>query len=341
MDRFASLVKSFVVGKYIQKVQKTEIEEFCEDLDDIKYDKLKESLKDLVKSSKYTKKLNDKLEKLKEEILQDANCGILENIINKSENSSDDKKPKKVNKTKKIVKKIVINKQNDSDSSTDAKKSQILVPCEVPDFVNIKILKEYVKKNINGNKEYFDDLDITYKISDPKKAEWILSKSIKNSKLFGNGNTNVDIMINNNIGIDVSVLTLNGNYTNEKSIMQNFSNCNDLDTLFNTNKGENAVEIFREKLIEKCSFKDGNKKDVYYMIFICEKKNVFLSCLKLILENISAMSFSKFTKSYKNILIDNFIDEKNGNVKLYKSKKRLELRLSKDILNNECSIRIF
>jgi len=56
-------------------------------------------------------------------------------------------------------------------------------------------LKKYVSKDIKSNKEYFDDLEITYTISNPKKAEWILSKAIENSKLVGNGNTNVDILI--------------------------------------------------------------------------------------------------------------------------------------------------
>ena len=56
-------------------------------------------------------------------------------------------------------------------------------------------MKEYVKRDLESNKEYFDDLKITYRISDPKKAEWILSKSIENSKLVGNGNTNIDICI--------------------------------------------------------------------------------------------------------------------------------------------------
>ena len=77
------------------------------------------------------------------------------------------------------------------------------------------------------------------------------------------------------------------------------------------------------------------------MIFICKNKNIYISCLKLYPENIPNMQFSGFTKHCKNITIDNFIDEKIGNVKLYKSKKRLELRLHKDILNNECTIKLF
>jgi len=217
----------------------------------------------------------------------------------------------------------------------------ILMPCKIPDFVDIKILKEYVKKDLDGNKEYFDDLNITYRISDPKKGEWILNKAIKDGKLVGNGNKNIDIIINDKIWIDVSVLTLNNNCTNEKSIMQNFSNSNDLDVLFNTNAGEEAVEIFRNKFIEKCSFKDNIKKDIYYMIFICKNKNVYITCLKLNPENISNMKFSGFTKTCKNISIENFIDTQIGNVKLYKSKKRLELRLCKDIINHECSTKLF
>ena len=85
MDRITNLLKSFTVGKYIQKTQKTEIEEFCEDLDDIKYEKLKETLKDVIDSTKYTKKLNEKIEKLKSELQEDMTSKeknkIIEDII--------------------------------------------------------------------------------------------------------------------------------------------------------------------------------------------------------------------------------------------------------------------
>lgn len=149
-------------------------------------------------------------------------------------------------------------------------------------------------------------------------------------------------MINDKIGIDVSVLTLKNNIcTNEKSIIQNFSDSNDLDSLFNTNAGEKAVEIFKNKLTEKYNFKDGIEKDIYYMIFICENKNVYMSCLKFNPKNIQNMKFFEFSKTCKNIIINNFIDAKIGNVKLYKSKKRLELRLCKDILHHECTVKLF
>ena len=218
----------------------------------------------------------------------------------------------------------------------------ILQPHKIPDFININILKEYVKKDLDGNKEYYDDLNITYRISDPKKAEWILKKSIMNSKLVGNGNTYIDILINDTVGIDVSVLTLNkASCTNEKSIMQNFTSSGDLDMLFNDEDGEKAVKIFRDKLKEKYNVETKKLENIYYLNFICKNKNVYISCLKLFPENIVNMKYTSITKNYKNILIDNFIDAEYGNVKLYKSKKRLELRLCKNIVNHEFTQKIF
>ena len=84
------------------------------------------------------------------------------------------------------------------------------------------------------------------------------------------------------------------------------------------------------------------KKKIYIICFsFVKKENVYISCLKLNPEYIPNMKFSGFTQLCKNISIDNFIDNKIGNVKLYKSKKRLELRLCKDIINNNCSIKLY
>ncbi len=99
----------------------------------------------------------------------------------------------------------------------------ILQQIKIPDFINIEILIKYVISDIDNNKNFFDDCNIAYKISDPKKAEWILHKSISGSKLVSNGSNNIDIEYidynNINFGIDVSVLTMNNNISNEKSIM--------------------------------------------------------------------------------------------------------------------------
>lgn len=235
------------------------------------------------------------------------------------------------------------NIQNRYNEILGIKPTQILTPHTIPPFIDIDILKEYVKKDIGANKEYFDDLNITYKISDPKKAEWILSKSIKEingkkGKLIGDGNTNADIRIGNKILIDVSVLTLNKSYTNEKSIMQNFTTGNNLDTLFNNKLGNNAVDIFKDKL--RCKYNIQNKK-MYYMIFVCHQKSIYLVCLEFHICNIGNMAFDGFSTTCKNIMVNNFIDHQFGNVKLYKSKKRLELRLNGNIIHNPFSAQLY
>ena len=189
--------------------------------------------------------------------------------------------------------------------------------------------------DIDSNMEYYNDINSNYNISNPKKAEWIIHKSINGSELVGNGNTNIDVSYKN-VGIDVGVLSLNGKKTNEKSIMQNFS-CTNLDEKFVKDKCSEAVDFFKNNLINKYE----KEKKYYYFLFICNKKNIYLTCLKLEQEKINNIETGMLTRSLKNISIKNFIDEKHGVVNLYKSKKRLELRLTCDIIKNKCTMKLY
>jgi len=74
------------------------------------------------------------------------------------------------------------------------------------------------------------------------------------------------------------------------------------------------------------------------MLYVYCSKNVHLVFLKLNYENINNVIFSKFTQKGMSIDLENFIDEKYGNVKLYKSKKRLELRLHKNFIKDHGEI---
>jgi hypothetical protein len=242
-------------------------------------------------------------------------------------------------------------------------KQNILMPCSIDNIkliIDFNILKKYINKDIESNIEYYNDTNMTYTISNPTKAEWIIYKSIKNSLWIGKGNNKADVfleLLNTNIYIDVGVLTLNGNQTNEKSIMQNFTEGNNLDELFIKKNGNEAINIFKNKLINKYSINNeintqltnyspiNNKiNKYYYVLFICHKQNIYLTCFNFNNKNIKNMQFESFIGSvteYKNILVKNFIDKIYGNVKLYKSKKRLELRLNKQIINEYCSIKIY
>ena len=142
---------------------------------------------------------------------------------------------------------------------------------KIPKFIDIDILQKYVTNDIDANKEFYEDMKSTYKISNPIKAEWMLNKSIKNGKMIGGGSSCCDINVDNEYLIDVSVLTLNGNYSNEKSILQNFTGCNNLDSLFIDNKGSDAVKIFKDNLHNKYKLCNEIRK-IFYVIFICHKK---------------------------------------------------------------------
>lgn len=210
---------------------------------------------------------------------------------------------------------------------------------KIPEFINISTLKKYINKDLEMNREYFDDINATYKISDPKKAEWILHKSIIKSKLIGNGNTNFDIMINDAL-IDVCVLTLNkkSNYTNEKSVLQNFKDSANLDQLFINKNDNDALNIYKKSLIKKYDLL--GTKSLYYIIFVCHNKNIFMCCLRLEPKNIKNITCNGFSKKEKSIIVNNFINN-IGSTILYKSKKRMEIRLHKSIINHKYVTKLY
>lgn len=233
--------------------------------------------------------------------------------------------------------KNIICKSNKLEQIKEVNNKQLMSLVDIPDFINIDKLKHWVKIDIDANKYYYDDKQMTYTISNPCKSEWILHKSIDNSKLIGNGNSSMDIVTDNNV-IDVGLLTLNNSYTNEKSIIQNTEN-NNIDNLFKTKSSLSLIRMFKNKLKDKYNkYVDNN---IYYIIFVCHDNNIYLVCLKLNINNINNVRFGYFTKKSKSLIMNNIIDKKHGICKIYGAKKRIELRLSKNIINIENVIKIY
>lgn len=56
---------------------------------------------------------------------------------------------------------------------------------------------------------------------------------------------------------------------------------------------------------------------------------------------IGGIEFNSFTKKQQSIILNNVIESKYGNARIYKSKKRMELRLTKNILEDECTIKLY
>jgi hypothetical protein len=73
MDKIKDAISGLKPSKHISKVEKTEINELIEQLDKIKYDKLIKELNNVVNATKYTKKLNERLNKLVEDLTENDN----------------------------------------------------------------------------------------------------------------------------------------------------------------------------------------------------------------------------------------------------------------------------
>ena len=161
-------------------------------------------------------------------------------------------------------------------------------------------------------------------------SEYMISKCIDMGKRVGKGSGPIDVE-NDDIGIDVACLCLDGNTTNEKSLGQKFKGDggNLLDIHFSNQKHTLALYLFVNELKNKLS---KITKDIYYFILISTKTDIYLSILSINPKKLRFIKSKGFSSQRKSIKTSGFIHSKYGNVVLYKSKKRLELRLNRSVL---------
>ena len=163
-------------------------------------------------------------------------------------------------------------------------------------------------------------------------------------KPVGEGSYPID-GINDNKGYDVSSLALNqskkgkmNSQTGEKSLGQKFSDENfgesddNLDSLFGSGNYDKIINAWKKILKKKWlqAIKDHKLENIYLVNLILYKpeKKLYIFLLKINHKNLEDVTKEKI--SDKSVFLKNFIDEKFGNAKIYKSKKRLELRLKPD-----------
>lgn len=199
-------------------------------------------------------------------------------------------------------------------------------------FVNINKLKSKLQIEFDKDSDRYKmakEEGANLKI-DSDISEWWVKECIPNGKRVGKGNGPIDVE-NDEMGIDVACLCLNGDQTNEKSLGQKFKGDggNSLDIYFNEKKDKLAVELYLNEIKNKY---ETVKKDKYYYIFISTKSDIYLSIMKINPNNLLLVKSDGFTSQGKSIKISGFIKPKYGKVTLYKSKKRIELRLNKEIL---------
>ena len=241
----------------------------------------------------------------------------------------------KKNTKKKHVKLRIVESLNDC----------VLEPCN-PSELNIDVSKineilmnsyftptrmKYIKSTNTGNLKLEDSF-----------MEYITAECI-NGEHVGEGHCPVDV-VKGEIGIDVLCVCLKGNQTNEKSLTQNFKDSSDeLETFFKENNSQDAITLYKNIWYRKlCEAKKKyNLTKLYYLGFISTNTSIYISVFKINVDAILNIKDLGFTKQAKSINFKNVIEEKYGNTKLYKSKKRMEIRFNKNILDYDNTIKIF
>ena len=227
---------------------------------------------------------------------------------------------------------------------TNKLNNYVLEICKIPN-IDISKLKKLVSDYMEPRKKFYIENKHNLTI-ESMFSEWWIS-NLTNGKHIGKGHGAMDVKTDDCRGIDVMCVIMNNKYSNEKSLIQNFNDSgSDLDTLFKEKNDIKAVELFKNNLYKKILDvkKKEELKELYILSFISTLSDVFIVCFKLDPEKIKDISSGGFvgkTKKYVNIHINNFIDSKYGKVKLYKSKKRMELRLDKNVINYENTIKIY
>jgi len=211
--------------------------------------------------------------------------------------------------------------------------------------LNIPLLKLYVSNYIGPRKDYYRENNTKLTI-ESSFSEWWLSKCLL-GKRCGQGNCAMDVIIEDSkSAVDSCCVCMNESMTNEKSLIQNFTQGGDsLDVLFDnrdmTQITKKYTTAYRDKLLNFCTNRDVDCDRLYYYIFISTVDSIYLSSFKINIGNIQYVYPKNFTPQGKSIITQNFINDDIGKVILYKQKKRMEVRFLDSILNNDNIIKLY
>lgn len=151
-----------------------------------------------------------------------------------------------------------------------------------------------------------------------------------NGQPIGSGSYPVDIVHQDGWAADIKSLSWSTNkYSGETSLAQNFKGIGQqLDGMFKNAEFDQILNgwigILEDKY-EKVFADNEGVRFIYYFFILRESYNFHLLGLKLNFKDLCLASPGNYTKT--NLTINDFIDNKIGDVCIYKSKKRMELRL--------------
>jgi hypothetical protein len=203
---------------------------------------------------------------------------------------------------------------------------------------------EYLLRKVAFSQPEIKDKQNLFGIQITKEflEDWIAQAC--NLTKIGAGNYPIDVFEPNSYGIDVKFLTAKINksgsftnsYSNETSLGQNFKDGGlSLDQLFESKDYNKILLAWIEILSTKMQIpvRDLKLKKIYYFIFIRAGNIISLAVADVKLADIAKLTTNRSTDT--SVFVQGFIEAKYGNVKIYKSKKRMELRVFPKKLDEE------
>jgi len=220
--------------------------------------------------------------------------------------------------------------------------THVLEIAPLPEGLDLVAMRKMIQDYLSHRLEFYKEAERSLFVED-EFSEWFIEK-VTSGKQIGKGHIAMDVKTGAGDGVDVFCIIMNKSESNEKSLIQNFKETGkDLDILFKEQKFEEAIKMFMVNYKDKLDqvIRTKAMRDLYYLGFISTVDQVFLVNFKINIDNIQNVGVKKATKGGVSIFLKNFINPEHGNVKLYKSKKRVELRLSRAVVEHPHAVSIY
>ncbi|MHC9387731.1 hypothetical protein ACYZFP_02225 [Clostridioides difficile] len=198
-----------------------------------------------------------------------------------------------------------------------------------------KVIQFFIKKSLISQPEaMLGQMPIPVQVPKEHIETWVV-QAIGGTPT-GAGSYPVDILKAGEFAADVKMMackmTSSGELANsdsgETSLAQKFTNTGDsLDDAFKNKEYQAIVDGWKDIIFNKLDKvrRDHNINRIYYIFILRADKKFYLCATKVNVDEIYNIEASRAGDS--SIFISNLINENFGNAKIYKAKKRLELRL--------------
>jgi len=214
---------------------------------------------------------------------------------------------------------------------------------------SLKVIQYFMNTSLFAQPEvYIDKASLPIQIPKEHLEQWFVQAL--QVEAVGAGSYPIDILKANEWGADVKMLSCkvdkNDHLTNgdsgETSLAQKFVGTGiSLDDMFKQEQYQEIIDgwtsIWKEKLVDVKT--DKNIDNVYFFFFLRgSKKESYICAFEVDIDNINTDTITQRDENSEikqSVFLNGVIDARYGNSKIYKAKKRLELRLKpKNLLDD-------